>query len=268
MTILIGSLLMLYGIGGAVLMCLIYLFLIKPQGLVPGLNKFLTDLVDKLQKAHDLAVRTVDLSVKGDRSLQDTRSNLTEIRGKIGEIVGFLNPIVAQLSLMANALNGFSSPTVSETSRIDLGSVDFDMDVVTGVNFDALPPSFSTDNVGIHFDPPDIPVYGVTTGYPLQPIGGAILTVNAELQLGRNKLNDMRSFLNEMGTTLGDAIQDNNDLRGQFLKPLPGQIDEVKESIIKINKIKLFKLILLLILGYFALMHLAFAAAGFGLMFA
>ncbi len=271
---IISIVLLIYGLGGVIATIVIYSMLRKP---IEELKKQLKPLAENLQKGAEFAKvggRWIDKIVPIMQFAADVLAFIvTAIRGVahgIGEAAGLVKSV-------ENPLDAVKVPIFTfQTRTLDLS---FGAQVITGVHFKEYeinlpgpggkytlygpPLRLDTANVGLNLgNVPVVSNINLTNVFPLQPVGDIfritgdqIAKVGNQIDLAADSVENLQNQALQAKANVESTVQSIQDFADK--------LDDASKNILEMSRSKLFSIIPALILGYFGLIHLAFALIGF-----
>lgn len=277
----IGGLLLVYGLAGVAGTLLIAWLLVRPQGLLQRLRQVLGELVAKLQWGVDKAQQAKALSHTGSQVLGDSRDKLGEVLVPLRATATFLGAAAAYIKGVEAPLNAVAVPTIGPPTFQTL-EFNFGVNLLTGfalqehdhsiagVGFKTYGPEFVplTTPFNVHVGPlPILSGFPINAVHPLAPIGQAFNYAGTKVEEAQAKVDETANFVAEVKDFVNDGKTVVDDLIKNVIDPLPEQIEEVRVQVASASASPLLTLAPLVVLGYFGLIHVAFALTGLALLF-
>ena len=279
MVIFVGVLLLIYGLVGVAATVFIAWLLLRPQGLLSKARGLLIQLVAKLQWGVEKTQQVKSVSHSGTLVLGETQGKIGQILPPLRSAATFLGQTAANIHTVEGTLNSVSVPdlahptfqnfqfslNLSILSGIALHPHDLK---IAGVGFTIYGPDFDASYTTLTPTVGPFPVItGFATLHPLAPIAqtfnfvaGKVEAVQAEITSTVTYLVDMQGLITD-----GKALLD--DLIKNVIDPLPEQLEEVRAKVATASASPLLVLGPVVVLAYFAFIHVAVALTGLALLF-
>jgi hypothetical protein len=272
----LGLIILLYGVAGVIGSYLAYRALQGPMG---KLKNGLGSLAERLARAGgSVKSAAFVLSDKIKPALSGIAGQVGTIAHGVGEAAGFFGHERDQLQEIGDQLRAFTIPVLTPTAvthrPLDL---DVSMTLLSGVSlteYEILgvkvygPPMKTTTQSYTLLDLGTVNVItalDIHNRAPLEPLGAVFDVAAAQVDGVREQLDDTRveiegtqHFLDDQAQATGDAAQQLDEL-GVDLQKAHDQLGNLSRS-------RWLELAPLALIGYFALIHLAFALTGLALL--
>ena len=274
---LIGLVLLLYGILGVIGTVVIYLFLVKPQGPIQQLKKLLVQIAQKVSDTVGLVNRSIGMARDLKTILRSTHDQLGQVPQPLQQVADGLGTIETVIQNVENGLNSvhIHVPVLPPTTTPQTFSVS--IPTVEGVGLTKLgnlggfeiwgpPIKITTGSITKSVGPINLPSVNFTQVSPLAPVAQALNPVQAEVTGIKNRVLNIKKTIEQIIAFTEEAETSTDEIIQDVLTPMPGQLDDIRQSLLAISNSGLLRLIPLLVLGYFGLIHLAFSLTGFALL--
>jgi hypothetical protein len=274
----IGLILLIYGIAGVIGTFIVYGTL---RGPIDKLRKLLRELAPKVGQGGEAAAKVSHWVGKGSGILQTVADIfklivgfVREIAKRFGEAAGLLKSVEAALDPIKVPMLTFQTRTLELT----IGSVS----VITGIhmkkyginlpgpggNYDLYGPPLTLDTTTIGLNLGNVPVVtgiNMTNVYPLQPVGDVFRFAGERVEAAQQEIDKAGDRVEDVKERVLEA-KENVDRASENLKDLADRLNETSDDLLEISKSRVLSLIPALVLGYFGLIHLAFALTGLALL--
>ena len=274
---IISVILLIYGLGGVIATIIIYGKLRKPIDELKGLLK---PLAENMEKGAEYA-RTGGKWIEKITPILQLASEILDfmvsvIRGVahgFGEAAGLIKSVEAPLDTIKVPVMTF------QTRSLDLS---FGAQVVTGVhlkkfeinlpgpggNFTVYGPPLELDTANVGLKLGNVPVVSginLTNVYPLQPIGDVFRFAGEKIDHVGNQVDNAADSVENLKNQALEA-KTNIENTVKNIKDFAGKLDDAGKNILEMSQSNLLSMIPMLVLGYFGLIHLAFALTGIALL--
>jgi hypothetical protein len=273
----ISIILLIYGAAGVVGTIIVYVSLQKP---IKRLRELLPLLSKNLLKASDYTKTAGEWVDKGSPILQKAAEILAFIVTFIREIAHLFGKAAGFIKGVEPILDSIKVPVLTfQTKTLNLS---FGATVVTGVHlkkfdvnipgdgsFDLYGPPLDVDTSTVGLNLGQVPVItGVNQAYvnPLQPAGDAFRFVGEQLEAVQQQVDGAGDKVDQARDRTLEAKENVENTAGN-LKNLAHELQEAGQNVLELSKGKVLSLVPALVLGYFGLIHLAFALTGLALLF-
>ncbi len=270
---LIGIVLLIYGVLGIIATFIIHGKVSSPLRRLQELLQMLSEKLGAGGNAANSAGQVIGGTVKSllqniAARLGNTASFLSVAAGRFGDSAGFFQGA-------ANSLNPVAVPALNPQSQ----SVDLTLNFenITDIHMQEHPiPSF------IVFGPPlvidrtpmglnigmitMITDLGMSSGHPFEPAAQALGDAAGKIEAAREQLIQSGQSVNEVKNFIGDNGVPAVENIADQLKSLGESLQGARNAAQEMSSNRLFALAPKLLLGYFGLIHLAFALAGIALL--
>lgn len=270
---LIGIILLIYGVLGIIATIIIHGKVSSPLRRLQELLQMLSEKLGAGGNAANSAGQVIGGTVKSllqniAARLGNTASFLSVAAGRFGDSAGFFQGA-------ANSLNPVAVPALNpQTQSLDL-TLNFEN--ITNIHMQEHPlPSY------IVFGPPlvidktpmglnigmvnIITDLGMSSSHPFEPTAGALGDAAGKIEAAREQLIQTGQSINEVKNFIGDNGIPAVENIAEQLKSLGEGLQGARNAVQEMSSNRLFALAPKLLLGYFGLIHLAFALAGIALL--
>jgi hypothetical protein len=269
---IIGTALLIYGVAGVVGTFLVYGTL---RGPIQKLRELLKDVSGKLDQGGDHAKKASDWINKGSPILQKVADLLAKIVAfirqvaqRIGEVVGLINSIESTLDSIKVPVLTFQTRTLS---------LSFGTEVVTGVRLKEYnvvgvkvygpPITLDTTFVGLNLGQVSVVSgFNLEHVFPLRPVGDVFHSIGEKVEDVQKQVDHTGDRFEETKARTLEA-KESVENTAERMKDFAGKLEETSQNVKEMSESKLLSLIPGLVLGYFGLIHLAFALTGLALLF-
>lgn len=276
----IAIILLIYGVAGIVGTFVVYGALKKP---LQRLRELLQLLAKKLDQSGDHTKTAGDWINKVSPILQKVADLLAkivavirEVAQRFGEAAGLLKSIEAALDAVKVPALAFQTKTLNLSfGAAVLTSVSlekYNLDITPGIpggNFTLYGPpiTLGTTTVGLNLGQvPVVTGISVTNIYPLQPVGDVFHAVGDKVEAAQEKIDGAGDRVDNVKDRALEA-KENVEKTSERLRDFAQKLEEASQDVKEMSENKLLALIPALALGYFGLIHLAFALTGLALFF-
>ncbi|MDP2951728.1 MAG: hypothetical protein Q8O76_00240 [Chloroflexota bacterium] len=271
---LVGLLLLVYGAVGVIGTLALFWWLTRPLGPIQELRNLLEGVAEKLEDGVLRARKAKVMASTMSHILGQTHDKINEVIPPIRLVSGFLNTVGQYFQTAKSLLLSISVPVLIPETKT-LPQIGFKTPVVTNVWFDQVdiagfkvlrfPPHVDIGEASFTAGPVDVPVLRLSNAQPLAPVGQIFDQAGTQVIRAKEKLDDIGNLVEEVKDFTRDAKVTTDELIKDVLDPLPDQIADVRLKVLAISQSRLLAIAPLLMLGYFGLIHLAFALTGLAL---
>lgn len=268
----IGIILLIYGFAGIIGTFIVYGAL---RGPLRKLRELLQLLSEKMNQGSDHAKTASDWIGKAGPILQKAADLLAKIVAFIREVAQRFGEAAGLFKSVEALLDAVKVPVLTfQTKTLDLS---FGANVVTGVKLEDYnvvgvkvygpPMKLETTHVGLNLG--NVPVItGLNVNYlpPLQPVGDVFRAVG-------EKIDHVSQQIDQAGDRVDEAkdralqAKENVENTAARLNDFADKLEEASRNVQEMSRNKLLALVPTLVLGYFGLIHFAFALTGLALLF-
>ena len=274
---IIGLILLLYGVAGVAITVITYRGL---RGPVENIRSLLTTLSGKLRLGGNFAEQA-------GASVHEGIPILNQVAQTLGEIVNFLRRVASFFGDAAGFIYGVETKMdavvipVPDFQKRTL-PLSFGMPVPTKVQFTEHKINLGLTQITVYGPPLDLGmtfvglnlgdvtvITGVSTNqwHPLEPVGNVFHDIGAKIDAAHNQINQTGDFVvNEVVQKRLPDTQRMVQDTGERLKDFAGKLDEASQDVQEFSQNKLLSLLPAFVLGYFGLIHFAFALTGLALL--
>lgn len=277
---IIGIILLIYGIAGVVGTFVVYGALKKP---LQRLRELLQLLAQKLDQSGDHTKTAGDWINKVSPILQKAADLLgkivaviREVAQRFGEAAGLLKSVEAALdaikvpvlTFQTRTLNLSFGATVINSVKLEK----YNLDITPGIpggNFTLYGPpiTLGTTTVGLNLGQvPVVTGISLTNIHPLQPVGDVFHAVGDKVEAAQQKIDGAGDRVDNVKDRALET-KENVEKTSERLRDFAQKLEEASQDVKEMSENKLLALIPALALGYFGLIHLAFALTGLALFF-
>lgn len=272
MSKIIGIILIVYGLAGIVGTFVVYGAL---RGPLQKLRELLQRLSEKISQGSDQAKTASEWVDKASPILQKAADILAKLVGFIREVANRFGDAAGLFKSVEAMLDAVKVPVLNfQTRTLNLN---FGADIVTGVHLKeynvvgvkVYGPPLTLDTTHVGFNLGHVPVItsaDVNYVSPLQPVGDVFHAVGEKIDGVRQQIDHGGDRVDEIKDRTLQA-KENVENTAARLNEFADKLEEASASVQEISRNKLLALIPGLVLGYFGLIHLAFALAGLALLF-
>ncbi|GEM_PF-3323083 len=277
---IISIILLIYGIAGVVGTFVVYGALKKP---LQKLRELLQLLAEKLDQGGDHAKTASEWINKVSPILQKAAGLLAtivtfirEIAQRFGEAAGLLKSIKTALDAVKVPMLAIQTKTLNlNVSTLVVTSITlekYNIDVTPGIpggNFTLYGPpmTLGTSTVGLNLGQvPVVTGITVTNIYPLQPVGQVFHFVGDQVEAAQQKIDAAGDRVDNVKDRALEA-KENVEKTAERMQDFAQKLEEASHDVKEMSENKVLALIPALALGYFGLIHLAFALTGLALLF-
>lgn len=277
---IIAIILLIYGIAGVVGTFVIYGALKKPLQRLRELLQLLAKKLDEsgdhtktagdwINKVSPILQKAADLLAKIVTVIRETAQRFGEAAGLLKSIEAALDAVkVPALTFQTRTLNLSFGATVINSVKLE----QYNLDITPGIpggNFTLYGPpiTLGTTTVGLNLGHvPVVTGINLTNIYPLQPVGDVFHAVGDKVETAQQKIDDAGDRVDNVKDRALEA-KENAEKTSERLRDFAQKLEEAGKDVKEMSENKLLSLIPALALGYFGLIHLAFALTGLALFF-
>ncbi len=269
---LIAIVLLIYGIAGVVATFFIVGAL---RGPAQKMRELLQKLSEHLNKGSDSADKASVFINKAGPILQKMAEVLAQIvkvlrdlAARLGEAAGFIRGV-------EQTLNSVSIPVLAPQTRTL--NLTFGFPVVTGMSLKEYevvgikvygpPLNITTTNLGLNLgNVTVITGLNLVQVQPLQPVGNAFGAAGDKIDAAHQHVNNAGNRVDDVRDHTLEA-KESVEKTAERLHDFAGKLEDASQNVSEMSTNKLLALIPSLVLGYFGLIHAAFALTGLALLF-